>query len=174
MNKAILPITIRKANTQDAGCLSELSKEAFQRSYPYSYDQPDMDAYLKKHLSEKKIIEDLKVPTIHYYIAETETIVGLVKFNTCMWTPRFKGRLTFEVERLYIQKDMEGKKIGSRLMSKTIEEGQLKNYTIIWLSVWEKNVRAISFHKRHGFTIIGDGVFRMGKSDLKYLVMQLK
>jgi len=91
-----------------------------------------------------------------------------------MWTRRFKGKITFEIERLYIQKDMEGQSIGSRLMATALDAAKKKNYKIIWLSVWEINEKAISFHQQHGFHIIGDGMFTLGKTEQKYLVMQKK
>jgi len=168
-----LQITIREAKPTDAGRIAELGQEVFLQSYQHPYDPADMDAYLKEKLGIQSIAEDLQTETVYYYVAETDRIVGFVKFHTYMWTPRFKGKITFEVERLYIQKDMEGKSIGSRLMSKAIAVGHEKQYTIIWLSVWENNTKAISFHKQHGFEIIGDGIFTLGETECKYLIMRL-
>jgi len=102
----------------------------------------------------------------------SNSIIGFVKFYTYRWTPRFKGKITFEVERLYIQKEMEGKNIGSQLMTTALNEAKQKNYKIIWLSVWENNERGIRFHQQYGFIIIGDGMFKLGKTEQKYLIMQ--
>jgi len=167
------PITIRKATLDDVPRLSEIGATVYVHSYNYDYNQADMDAYLDSTFSKEQIIKELNCETNYYYVAETDSIIGFVKFKTWVWTPRFKGKITFEVERLYIQEDMEGKNIGSRLMQLTVEEGKKHNYTIIWLSVWENNTRAIAFHKLNGFEIIGDGIFKMGPIERKYLIMQL-
>lgn len=167
--------TIRKATPDDAARLSELGATIFAQSYQHSYDQKDMDAYLDETFNKQKIAEEISTETIYYYVAEADNvIVGFVKFFTYRWTPRFQGKVTFEVERLYIQKDMEGKNIGSRLMATALDVAQQKNYKIIWLSVWKNNERGIHFHQQRGFNIIGDGMFTLGATQRKYLIMQLK
>ncbi len=164
--------TIRKATPEDAARLSELGAAIFVQSYQYSYDQEDMDAYLDETFSKQRIAEEINTETIYYYVAEAnDVIVGFVKFYTYRWTPRFKGKITFEVERLYIQKDMEGQNIGSQLITAALDIAKQKKYKIIWLSVWEHNERGIHFYQQHGFTIIGDGMFTLGKQERKYLVM---
>lgn len=164
--------TIRKATLDDAARLSELGALVFSQSYQHSYDQEDMDAYLDETFSKQRIAEEINTETIYYCVAESDDIiVGFIKFFTFRWTPRFKGKITFEVERLYIQKEMEGQNIGSQLMATALDIARNKNYKIIWLSVWENNDRGIQFHQQHGFTIIGDGVFTLGKQERKYLIM---
>lgn len=164
--------TIRKATLDDAARLSELGATIFVQSYQYSYNQEDMDAYLDETFSKQRIAEEINTETIYYYVAEADdVIVGFVKFYTFRWTPRFKGKITFEVEQLYIQKDMEGQNVGSQLMTTALDIAKQKKYKIIWLSVWENNERGIRFHQQHGFTIIGDGMFTLGKQERKYLVM---
>jgi len=175
MRENKLIITIREATSKDANRISKIGTSVFLSSYQYAHDQNDMDIYLKENFSKNKIKEDLLIKTVHYFVAETNGIVvGLVKINTNMWTWRFKGRLTLEVQRLYIPKDMEGKNIGRRLMSAALDAAEKRNYKIIWLSVWENNKKAIIFHRQFGFSIVGDGTFCMGKSKRKYLIMRKK
>ena len=168
----MITITIRRAISDDAARISELGATIFVQSYQHPYDQQDMDAYLDETFSKKRITEEISSKTAYYYVAETDLIVGFVKFNTYMWTPRYKGKITFEVERLYIQKNMEGQNIGRQLMATTLETAQQKSYKIIWLSVWENNERGIRFHQQHGFIVVGDGMFTLGKQARKYLIMQ--
>jgi len=160
---------VRNATADDAARISELGATIFAQSYQHPFDQENMDAYVDEAFSKQRIAEE----TIYYYVAEADdVIVGFVKFYTYRWTPRFKSKITFEVERLYIQKNMEGQNIGSQLMAAALDVAKQKNYTIIWLSVWENNERGIRFHQQHGFDIIGDGIFALGKTERKYLIMQ--
>jgi len=169
----MITIAIRNATTDDAARLSELGATVFIQSYLYSYDQQDMDAYLDKTFGKERITNEINTETVYYYVAEADdVIVGFVKFNTFMWTPRYKGKITFEVEQLYIQKDMEGQNIGSRLITSALDVARQKQYKIVWLSVWENNNRGIRFHQQHGFMIVGDGMFQLGKTERKYLIMQ--
>jgi len=146
----MITITIRKARLDDAQRLSELGATVFVQSYQYPYDQQDMDTYLDETFSKEKITKEINTETIYYYVAEADNIiVGFVKFYTFRWTPRYKGKITVEIERLYIQINMEGQNIGSRLMATALDAAQQKNYKIIWLSVWENNERGIRFHQQH-------------------------
>jgi len=166
-------LTIRKATLDDAARLSEIGATVFVQSYQHSYDQNDMDTYLDETFNKQRIAEEISTEAIYYFVAEVDdVIVGFVKFYTFRWTPRFKGKITVEVERLYIQKKMEGKNIGSRLMATALDIAQQKDYKIIWLSVWENNERGIRFHQQHGFNIIGNGMFTLGKQKRKYLIMR--
>ena len=169
----MITITVRRVTPDDAPRLSELGATIFAQSYQYPYNQEDMDTYLDETFSKGKIAEEINAEATYYYVAEADgIIIGFVKFYTFRWTPRYKGKITFEVERLYIQKDMERQNIGSRLMTTALEVAKQKKYKIIWLSVWENNERGIRFHQQHGFIVVGDGMFTLGEQARKYLIMQ--
>lgn len=174
MNTSELSITIRRACAEDAGSISALGAKVFLESYKYPHQQEDMAAYLVKHFSKEKILKELSDKNIFYFVASAGGLVGFIKVNANKWTWRFKGRLTFEFERLYIQNDMVGKGIGSRLMKTALKSGRTRGFRIIWLSVWKNNEKSIAFHERHGFTTIGEGVFTLGGTQRTYLVMQRK
>jgi len=165
--------TIREAKAEDASRIAELGAEVFLTSHQFPHEPGVTEAYTKEHFGAEKILNDLNKDTVYYYVAVADSIVGFVKFISCQWTPRFPGKITFEVKHLYIQPGMEGKGIGSRLMALAVDAGRRKNYKIIWLSVWENNTRAIRFHQRHGFEVIGEGEFSLGSARRKYLVMRL-
>lgn len=165
---------IRKATPQDAQEIATLSTEVFEESYRYPHRPQEMAVYLKEAFNKEKISEQFKDANIHYFIAVDEAIVGFVKINANKWTWRFKGRLTFEVERLYVQKNMEGQQIGSRLMKTALDAAQKRGFRIIWLTAWKNNERAIAFHEQNGFVIIGEGAFTLGETQRTYLVMNYK
>jgi hypothetical protein len=41
----------------------------------------------------------------------------------------------------------------------------------LWLGVWERNARAISFYERWRFATVGEHVFRLGSDDQRDLIM---
>ncbi len=43
---------------------------------------------------------------------------------------------------------------------------------VIWLGVWEKNPKAISFYKKFGFVEVGDQVFPLGNDPQRDIVMK--
>ena len=80
----------------------------------------------------------------------------------------FSGRYelnadALELERIYVSKELQKNGFGSYLMEQTVAIAKQKGKRYIWLGVWEKNRRAISFYRKHGFYIIGTHEFVIGE-----------
>ena len=58
-----------------------------------------------------------------------------------------------EVEAIYVLSDYYGKKVGYRLMNEAFS--RLSEYNTIFVWVFEKNERAISFYHKYGFEFDG-------------------
>ncbi|NND10262.1 MAG: GNAT family N-acetyltransferase, partial [Flavobacteriaceae bacterium] len=43
----------------------------------------------------------------------------------------------------------------------------------LWLGVWEKNLKAIEFYKRHGFTKFGEHPYLIGEDEQYDWMMRL-
>lgn len=56
-------------------------------------------------------------------------------------------------------------------MQAALDIAQSTGYRTIWLGVWERNTRAISFYTRWGFETVGDHVCRMGSDEQRDLIM---
>ena len=76
------------------------------------------------------------------------------------------GPKPVELVRLYIEEEIIGKGYGSALMNSCLKEAKKNGRRTIWLGVWEKNLRAIRFYEKWGFTKLGTKEFVLG-SDLQ-------
>ncbi len=77
-----------------------------------------------------------------------------------------KGFITIEnqqVKQLFVEPILQNNSIGSKLLSFAIEE---KHVSYLW--ALEKNIKAIRFYQRHGFSVTSDKKFEEGTSE--YLV----
>src|SRR5581483_9009615 len=67
-----------------------------------------------------------------------------------------------EVQRIYVDRDAHGRRVGQALMDACIEEARAWRCDVLWLAVWEHNPRAIAFYKKMGFERVGSTTFLLG------------
>jgi ribosomal protein S18 acetylase RimI-like enzyme len=63
-------------------------------------------------------------------------------------------------------------RIAQELMNACINKVKQRGSDVIWLGVWEKNPKAISFYKKFGFVEVGDHVFPLGNDPQRDIVMK--
>jgi len=78
-----------------------------------------------------------------------------------------------EIERIYVLQSMHGKRVGHLLLQTAISEAVASSMEFLWLGVWEQNVKAIQFYKRHGFVAFGTHVFMLGNDAQTDILMKL-
>ena len=61
--------------------------------------------------------------------------------------------------------------VGAELMRASLDTARLAGRRTLWLGVWERNARAISFYERWQFETVGEHVFRLGSDDQTDLIM---
>ena len=76
-----------------------------------------------------------------------------------------------EIQRLYVIESWHGKGIAQALMSACIEEVEQRGSDAVWLGVWERNPRAISFYKKFDFVAVGEHTFPLGGDPQRDLIM---
>ncbi len=59
-------------------------------------------------------------------------------------------------------------------MQGCIQEALQRGCDSVWLGVWEKNSRAISFYKKMGFQEVGEHTFTLGYDPQRDIIMELR
>ena len=76
-----------------------------------------------------------------------------------------------EVKRIYLMHRVQGSGIGVRLMNEAVAFAAEAGARRVLLGVYEKNVRAVAFYERFGFTRVGTRRFRVGHHDYDDLIL---
>ncbi len=132
----------------------------------------NMDLLCKASYSEGIQANEISSPRVVTLLSEVQE--GLVGFAQLRWGPAPKciaANFPGEVQRLYVAKEWHGKGIAQDLMNVCIEEMKGRGSDVIWLGVWERNPRAISFYKKFGFLEVGEHIFRLGDDPQRDVVM---
>lgn len=128
---------IRKANKEDVYRIAEI--EVFNyRLYFYPIFQND-DYYFNE-LQISNQIDHYNLDEIYVY--DDGVVKGFIQIND------------FEVKKLFVEPVLHNQKIGSKLL-----EYGINTFNVYHLWALEKNTKAISFYKSHGFELTDEMKF---------------
>lgn len=60
-----------------------------------------------------------------------------------------------EIRRLYVVAEHQGRGVGSALIEAALAHPRIPAGAAVFLTVWEDNLRAQTFYRRHGFVAVG-------------------
>ena len=99
--------------------------------------------------------------------------VGYAKLRENSRVECLKDEDAVELQRIYILEKAKGKGVGESLMRRCFDAAREKNYTKIWLSVWERNFAAQRFYEKFDFVKVGEHQFPYGSAIGTNFVMKL-
>ena len=157
-------VQFRQTTIEDLSELCLFSREVFFDTYKDSCSPEDMNTFLYNNYSADQIRSELLNPASSFFFLYMDcALAGYIKINEASAQSDIHDVDALELERIYVSREVQGKGLGSFLMKQTVAIAKQKEKKYIWLGVWEKNRRAISFYRKHGFYIIGTHEFVIGE-----------
>jgi ribosomal protein S18 acetylase RimI-like enzyme len=166
---------IRFATLNDAELLAELAERTFRDTFADDNSEDDMNAYVNDSFALNRVQDELADGANKFLLAFMDAAgqpIGYAKLRTGTADPSVAGPDPVELERLYVDSDAIGHGVGAALMETSLDAARSMGYRTLWLGVWERNARAISFYERWGFLTVGDHVFRLGSDNQRDLIME--
>ena len=156
-------ISVKEATVNDAEVISKLSTETFIETYSWYNTPENMRDYTQKHFSVEQTKKDFSEASTFFFLAYlNDEVIGYAKLRVFEHPEELKGERHIEIERIYVQKKHQDKKAGYAIITNCINFAQAKKYQVIWLGVWEKNLKALDFYTRVGFEKFGLHTFLVG------------
>lgn len=168
-------LRIEPVDAEHLSLLTSLSVKTFVETFAAQNTAANMEEYLSSHMTEKQLVKELENPNSEFFFAYLRTqCIGYLKlnFNNAQVENVFNNT-AFEIERIYLLKSHQGKKLGSQLLEWCIEYGRSKNYKKLWLGVWEFNYKALGFYKHKKFKPFDQHVFQLGTDPQTDILMEL-
>ena len=167
-------VTIRTASIKDASLLADLGAKTFQDTFMSSNTPQDMELYLAKNFSTEQLERELKEARTVFIIAEHQgNTVGYAKMRRQEEPEGLNESNQIEIERIYARKEYLGKAVGKALMEACLHIGKAAGHKVVWLGVWEHNLRATAFYQKCGFQKFGEHPFVLG-TDLQTDILMKK
>jgi len=148
-----MEITIRRATLADADALSAIASRTFYDTFTSTCTKQDMQSFLVDYFNLKLLQAELSNEQDFYYLAEsTGNVIGYLRFmEDYRNLPLMKEWKAVELKRIYVSKEFHGKGVAQQLMNFTVQYAVNNQYEVIWLGVWEHNLRAQRFYEKYGF-----------------------
>lgn len=156
-------ISIRRGLPEDNFLLARIGAETFIHAFGPDNTPEDMQLYIQSAFSPETQAAELADPSSLFLIAELgREPVGYARLLESDPPPGVTGSRPIEIVRIYARPEWIGHGVGAALMRACLREAALKECDTIWLGVWERNQRAISFYKKWGFVPVGSHAFLLG------------
>jgi diamine N-acetyltransferase len=148
-------IHIRLAAPADAELLADLGARTLRSTFG-----PDKTAtqaaYLALTFSPEAKLGALADPQAIVLIAEVlDSAVAYARLRFGYSPPCVCGGAPMEIARFYADAPWVGRGVGRALMESCLDIARDKGCDVVWLDVWEKNLRAIAFYAKWGFETVG-------------------
>lgn len=167
-------INIKTVSINDIDQLQKIGRQTFYETFSAGNTENNIKKYVEESFSTEKVTSEITDPNSEFYFATlTDSIIGYLKLNFGKSQTELQDEKAMEIERIYVLQEFYGKKVGQLLYGKAIEVATEKNANYIWLGVWEKNLRAISFYKKNGFVKFDKHIFKLGNDEQTDIMMKL-
>jgi len=151
---------IRLATLDDVALLCALGAATFRETYRAISDPREVDEYADEHFTPDRVTHWFREPCARTLLAVAGgTPVGYAHLRQARVPACVADRQAIELSRLYLLGTAQGSGLGSAMMAAVLAQAAALEARSVWLGAYDRNVRALAFYARHGFTRVGTHEF---------------
>ena len=161
---------IREAIESDTNTISLLARQTFTETYD-DLNEEQVDRYVSEFFSISKIREYINSPNYRILVADRGQLAGYTLLGKSLAPEFLKADKPVECIRLFVVKDAQGQKLGSKLLESALAICTKEGNDMLWLKVWDKNEKAIRFYEKNDFLPMGISNYTEGGLDDQVIIM---
>jgi len=166
-----MPPIVRRAAPEDAARITEFAARAFRDAFEAENRPEDVVAHLAATFTPERQTAELHDPSwTTLLMEEASEPAGYAQLRQGPAPACVTGPTPLELVRFYVDRRWHGRGHAQALMAAVIVAAAEKGETL-WLSVWERNPRAVAFYSKSGFVDVGSKIFRLGGDEQSDRVM---
>jgi GNAT superfamily N-acetyltransferase len=144
---------VRPAHADDALCLSVLAMQVFLDTYAAQGIRPQIAREVMASCSEASFHRTLSESGTRIDVAEVNGhLIGFAEVTLSASHDLAPSGLQAELLRLYVQEPFTGARVGTALLRQAEQHASDAGSTVLWLTSWVHNHRALAFYARRGYT----------------------
>lgn len=156
-------VRFRPGRSADAASLAAFAARTFAEAFGPDNRPEHMAAHLAASYSLSQQARELADPAYVTLLAEVGTdLAGFTQLRRGVPPSSVVGPTPIELYRFYVDRPWQGHGLARRLMNAVHAAAAELGGETLWLSVWERNPRAIAFYGKCGFQDVGTADFYVG------------
>jgi diamine N-acetyltransferase len=156
-------VVVRIATADDAALIADLGARTFAETFGPDNRPEDLAAHLSASFGLDRQREELADPSMCYLLATIDDdVAGYAMLRDGGAPPCVQGPEPVELVRFYVTSPWHGRGVAQALMSSCVAHAHGRRGRTMWLGVWERNARAITFYEKAGFRDVGSKSFWVG------------
>ena len=165
-------IVIRPAKSSDAASLAAIAERTFRETFAIDNSEENIDLHCARKFSAEIQGEEISDPQLTTLLADVGgELVGFAQLRLAHATACVKGDRPAELHRIYVSSAWHGRGVANDLMRAVYAAAARAGSDFIWLGVWERNLKAIAFYRKCGFSVVGDHPFMLGRDRQRDLIL---
>ena len=154
---------IRFVTADDVAKLQEISRITFKDTFDPYTRSADMQKFLDEDYATDKLLAQINNPDSRFlFLIKGGEVAGYLKINVGAAQTEHLQENALEVERIYLLPKFQHQGLGNVLFDYALNIAQKEGKAYVWLGVYEHNVNAQHFYKRHGFHKVSQHVYQVG------------
>lgn len=150
--QALAELVLRRAAPDDALCLSVLAIQVFLDTYATEGIRPEIAREVLTSYSQSGFDRAIADSESHIAVAELKShLVGFAQVTLRARHELAPIGVQAELLRLYVQEPFTGVKVGTRLLAQAERAAAASGASVLWLTPWVHNHRALAFYARRGY-----------------------
>jgi ribosomal protein S18 acetylase RimI-like enzyme len=168
MNTEDSEISLRAAADADALRLGVLATQVFLDTYAFAGITEEVANEVREAFSTEAFSALLKRKSTFITVAvRGNSLIGFSQTTIGAAQSLAPAGVQAELERLYVQEPFTRGGIGSLLLQNLENLAATHGATVLWLSPWVGNLRALRFYAKHGYKDFGLVFFHMGQQRIE-------
>mgnify|MGYP002569546287 CR=1 FL=1 len=168
-----MKLELRECTLKDINTLQQISCRTFKDAFADANSPQQLQIFLDNAYNADKLGAELlnKYSKFMFLYCDGE-LAGYFKINEAPAQTDLHDSASLEIERIYIKRGYQRMGLGGYIIDKAADTARTLGKKYIWLGVWENNLKAISFYKKHGFYKIGSHSFFVGNDEQTDYIMR--
>jgi ribosomal protein S18 acetylase RimI-like enzyme len=149
-------IQLRSARADDALCLSMLATQVFLDTYATEGIRPALVREVCRSYGQAQYEKALVAGDTRIEVAERNGhLIGFAQITLGASHALAPSGVQAELLRLYVQEPFTGMHLGTRLLARAEEIAAAHGASVLWLTPWVHNHRALAFYARRSYIDYG-------------------